>query len=89
MQCAVEVTIVTRPNCPFRKALLMLCAALAPLASARPQERDVPGKPIGTISVLGSLILLELDEGAVDTGLVADVGIADRHELQRIWGAVL
>src|SRR5256885_11279740 len=74
MRCAVEVTIVTRPNCLFQKALLMLCAALAPLASARPQERDVPGKPIGKISVLGSLILLELDEGALGQQNLFDLG---------------
>ncbi|PYU39206.1 MAG: hypothetical protein DMG53_24990, partial [Acidobacteria bacterium] len=74
MQCAVEVTIVTRLNCLFRKALLMLCAVLVPLASARAQERDVPGKPIGKISVLGSLILLELDEGALGQQNLFDLG---------------
>ncbi len=74
MQCAVEVTIVTRPHCPFRKALLMLCAVLTPLASARPQERDGPGKPIGKISVLGSLILLEMDEGVLGQQNLFDLG---------------
>ena len=33
--------------------------------SLRAQEREEPGKPIGKVSIVGNLILMELDEGAL------------------------
>lgn len=52
----------------------MLCAILAPRNAAQAQERDVPGKPIGKVSVVGNLILLELDEGALGQQNLFDLG---------------
>jgi hypothetical protein len=54
--------------------LLMLCAVLQPLPSARAQERDVAGKPIGKVSVVGNLILLELDKDALGQQNLFDLG---------------
>ena len=42
---------------------LILSLALTPCLRA--QEREEPGKPIGKVSVLGNLILMELDDGAL------------------------
>jgi hypothetical protein len=45
-----------------------------PLTSARAQERDLPGKPIGKVSVVGNLILMELHEGALGQQNLFDLG---------------
>ena len=50
-------------NCLFSTTLL--CAILVPPTTARPQAWQQTGKPIGKVSVVGSLILMELDEGAI------------------------
>jgi len=54
--------------------MLMLCAILVPRTAALGQERDVPGKPIGKVSVMGNLILMELDEGALGQQNLFDLG---------------
>jgi hypothetical protein len=48
----------------FPALLLVLCAVLvaSPVLYA---QREEPGKPIGKVSAVGNLILLELDEGAL------------------------
>jgi hypothetical protein len=58
----------------FLKALLMLCVILRPPAAGRAQEREVPGKPIGKVSVVGNLILMELHEGALGEQNLFDLG---------------
>ena len=45
--------------------LLVLSFAVLLPAAARPQEREQPGHSIGKASVLGRLILMELDKGAL------------------------
>jgi hypothetical protein len=65
---------VTRTNCLFSQMLLILCAILMPRTVAHAQEHDVPGKPIGKVSVAGSLILMELDEGALGQQNLFDLG---------------
>lgn len=52
----------------------VLCAALLASSGARAQDRDEPGKPIGKVSVVGNLILLELDEGALGRQNLFDLG---------------
>ena len=46
-------------------ALARLVAGMALLSSAYGQGRGVPGKPIGSIAVRGSLIVMTLDEGVL------------------------
>jgi hypothetical protein len=69
-----EAPNVTGPNWLSLQALLALCAILAPLSSAYAQDRDVPGKPIGKVSVVRNLILMELDEGALGQQNLFDLG---------------
>jgi hypothetical protein len=56
------VTKTNRYSLPVR---LILCAFLLPGLAALGQQREVPGKIIGKVSVTGNLILMELDEGAL------------------------
>ena len=70
----IAALIVTKTNRLFSKALLILCATLLPRTTTLAQERDVPGKPIAKVSVVGSLILLELDEGALGRQNLFDLG---------------
>lgn len=49
----------------LRQFLLILCLIALPTAAARGQERQQPGRPIGKVSALGRLILMELDKGAL------------------------
>ncbi len=56
---------MTRTNLLFIQILLILSAILLPPNLLRAQEREEPGKPIGKVSVVGNLILLELNEGAL------------------------
>jgi hypothetical protein len=51
----------------FSVGLLLATAACA-------QEREEPGKPIGKVSVVGNLILMELDEGALGRENLFDLG---------------
>jgi hypothetical protein len=56
---------VTRTRWPFFQIMLMLCATLVPRTAAHAQDREISGKPIGKVSVVGNLILMELDNGAL------------------------
>src|ERR1700745_3703919 len=49
----------------FVQALLGLCFCLLPPSPLAAQDREEAGQPIGKISVVNNLILLELDEGAL------------------------
>src|SRR5437762_1934700 len=54
--------------------LVMLCAILVLRTAALAQERDVPGKPIGNVSVTENLILMELDQSALGQQNLFDLG---------------
>ena len=56
----------------FELSLLFVSLLLA--ADACAQEREEPGKPIGKVSVVGNLILMELDEGALGRQNLFDLG---------------
>src|SRR5262245_46381311 len=47
------------------KILLTICVILVLSAAAGAQEREEQGKRIGKVSVVGNLILMELDEGTL------------------------
>jgi hypothetical protein len=55
--------VVTRTNRVFFLLLPILSLVLVPCLRA--QEREETGKPIGKVSVVGNLILMELDSGAL------------------------
>ena len=56
------------------KALLMLCVILVRSASPHAQDREPPGRSIGKVSVVGNLIFMELDEGALGRQNLFDLG---------------
>jgi hypothetical protein len=56
------------------RMLLMLCAFFISLPIALAQERDEPGKPIGKVSAVGDLILMELDKDALGQQNLFDLG---------------
>ena len=58
---------------------LIVCATLLPGTGIRAQEREEPGKPVGKVSVVGNLILMELDKGALGRENLFDLG---RHTLR-------
>ena len=58
--------------------LFVFFAFLLPGPAAVGQEREAPGKPIGKVSVVGNLILMELDKGALGEENLFDL---DRHSL--------
>ncbi len=58
----------------FFRAVVTLCALLTFLRAAPAQERDEQGKPIGKVSVLGNLILMELDKDALGHQNLFDLG---------------
>ena len=61
----------------FELALLFVSLLLATGVCA--QEREEPGKPIGKVSVVRNLILMELDEGALGRENLFDLG---QHSLR-------
>lgn len=65
---------MNRTNRLFFGIPIIFCAMLLPLMAERAQERDVPGKSIGKVSVTGNLILMELDEGALGKENLFDLG---------------
>lgn len=65
---------MARAKCLFYLLLLVFCVLLVPLTAANAQERDVPGKPIGKVSVAGNLILMELDKDALGQQNLFDLG---------------
>jgi hypothetical protein len=73
MQAGAEGGTVTRTTGSFFQMLPILCAVLVPL-SACAQEREVPGKPIGKVTVVGNLILMELDKNALGQQNLFDLG---------------
>ncbi len=75
---------MTRTNCLFFPMVLVLCAVLVPRTTAIAQERDVPGKPIGKVSIAGNLILMELDQGALGQQNLFDLG---QHTLRFTSGS--
>lgn len=54
--------------------LALLFASLFLAISVHGQEREEPGKPIGKVSIVGNLILIELDEGALGRQNLFDLG---------------
>jgi hypothetical protein len=58
--------------------LLIACAILLFSSGACAQEREEPGKPIGKVSIVGNLILMELDQGALGEENLFDI---ERHSL--------
>jgi hypothetical protein len=54
--------------------LLVFCALLLPFSSLYAQQREQPGHSIGKVSVLGHLILMELDRGAFGQQNLFDLG---------------
>jgi hypothetical protein len=65
---------VTRIHWFSLKTLLMLCAILVRIASPHAQDREPPGRSIGKVSVVGNLIFMELDEGALGQQNLFDLG---------------
>jgi hypothetical protein len=65
---------MTRHNRHSFQALLILCVILLPAIAAHAQGREEPGKPIGKVSVLGNLILMELNSGALGRQNLFDLG---------------
>jgi hypothetical protein len=59
--------------------LPLLFIGLLPVAGAYAQEREEPGKPIGKVSIVGNLILMELAEGALGRENLFDL---DRQTLR-------
>jgi hypothetical protein len=53
---------------------LIVCVTLLPITGVRAQEREEPGKPIGKVSAVGNLILMQLDEGALGREILFDLG---------------
>jgi hypothetical protein len=65
---------MARPNGLVFRLLLMFCTFILPGSTALAQGWEAPGKAIGKVSVAGSLILLELDEGALGEQKLFDLG---------------
>jgi hypothetical protein len=65
---------VTRRNRLVHELSLILCVILFSAIGTRAQERQEPGKSIGKVSVVGNLILMELDEGALGRENLFDLG---------------
>lgn len=61
-----------RKSLLFELSLLSLGLFLS--TGVRSQEREAPGKPIGKVSVVGNLILMELDEDALGRQNLFDLG---------------
>ena len=53
---------------------MTLCGVLALAMVSGAQEREVAGKPIGKVSVMGNLILMELDKDALGQQNLFDLG---------------
>jgi len=65
---------VCRRNWVFFLMLLVVCAILVSPVLPHAQMREELGKPIGKVSVVGKLILMELDEGVLRRENLFDLG---------------
>ena len=65
--------MIDRHHSCFR-ILLMLSAALLPATLTYAQGREEPGKSIGKVTVVGNLIQLELNKGALGQQNLFDLG---------------
>jgi hypothetical protein len=65
---------VIRSNRLSLQILLIVCAILLLSTGVGAQEREAPGKVIGKVSVVGNLVLMELDEGALGKENLFDIG---------------
>ncbi len=54
--------------------LLIFCANLLPASPVHAQGREEPGKSIGKVSVVGNLVLMELNKGALGRQNLFDLG---------------
>ena len=54
--------------------LLILCVILSSATLVHAQGREQPGKSIGKVSVVGNLVLMELDKGALGQQNLFDLG---------------
>src|SRR5262249_22448046 len=61
-------------SCHLFPILVTLCSVLMAGLVTAPQERDAPGRTIGKVSVMGNLILMELDKNALGEQNLFDVG---------------
>jgi hypothetical protein len=65
---------VTRTRWLVFQMILIVCATLLPRTAMTAQESEVPGKTIGKVSVMGNLILMELDNGVLSKENLFDLG---------------
>jgi hypothetical protein len=70
---------MTSRECLVFELSLIVSVTLLPGTGVRAQERDEPGKPVGKVSVVGNLILMELDEGTLGRENLFDLR---RHTLR-------
>lgn len=65
---------MNRHNRLFKRLFETLCVLAMAAWVATAQEREGPGKPIGKVSVVGNLILMELDQNALGQQNLFDLG---------------
>ena len=65
---------MNRINRLFKRLFETLCVFAMAACVATAQEREGPGKPIGKVSVVGNLILMELDQNALGQQNLFDLG---------------
>ena len=65
---------MTRSELLLGVLLLIGCGILRPDSGLRAHEHDEPGRPIGQVSVVGNLILMELNDGALGRLNLFDLG---------------
>lgn len=65
---------MARINRVFVELPLIFCVSLLLNTAMLAQEREQPGRPIGKVSVVGNLILMELDPGALGRENLFDLG---------------
>jgi hypothetical protein len=70
---------VIKANRISKLTFLILCATLGFGVAASAQQREEQGKPIGRVSVVGNLILMELDDGALGRENLFNM---DKHTLR-------
>ncbi|HWG57515.1 MAG TPA: hypothetical protein VN661_00550 [Candidatus Acidoferrales bacterium] len=63
-----------KPHRLFIQAVLIICAALLPATLVHAQGRQQQGKSIGKVSVMGNLIVMDLNQGALGRQNLFDLG---------------